>query len=107
MKTILNLLAGIFFLINTSFANDLNYKLNITNINFTSEKTVEFDIYLKNGSESKQEFRYALGQYFIDVNPKFANSGSLSYSIVNSELPEAMRPTSVAVSGNQLRMSVN
>ncbi|MCB0727226.1 MAG: T9SS type A sorting domain-containing protein [Ignavibacteriae bacterium] len=111
MKKILNLLAGIFFLINTSFANDLNYKLNLTNINFTSEKTVEFDIYLMNANESKTEekehLRYALGQYFIDINPKFANSGTLTYSIVKSDLPESMRPSRVAVSGNQLRMSVN
>jgi hypothetical protein len=107
MKTLLSILAGILFLINTSFANDLNYKLNLTNMTYTSEKTLEFDIYLTNANESKQEFRYALGQYFIDINSKFANSGTLTYSIVKSDLPESMRPGSIAVSGNQLRMSVN
>jgi hypothetical protein len=107
MKTIINLLAGIIFLLNTGFANEINYKLNLTNINFTSEKTLEFDIYLINPNESKEELRYALGQYFLDINPKFANSGELTYSIVTSELPESMRPSSVSVSGNQLRLSVN
>ena len=106
MKTIINLIVGIIFLINTSFANEINYKLNLTNINMTSEKTLEFDIYLMNAND-KEELRYALGQYFLDINPKFANSGELTYSIVTSELPESMRPSSVAVSGNQLRMSVN
>ena len=106
MKTIINLLAGIIFLINTSFANEINYKLNLTNINMTSEKTLEFDIYLMNAND-KEELRYALGQYFLDINPKFANSGTLTYSIVKSELPESMRPSSVRFPGNQLRLSVN
>jgi len=107
MKTIANLLAGIIFLLNTSFANETNYKLNLTNITFTSEKSLEFDIYLMSAGDTKEEFRYALGQYFLDVNPKFANEGTLSYSIVRSELPESMKPGSISVSGNQLRMSVN
>ena len=107
MKTIINLLAGILFLINTSFANEMNYKLNATNLTFTSDNTLEFDIFLMNTGESKEEFRYALGQYFHQINPKFANEGTLSYSIVRSELPESMRPGSISVSGNQLRMSVN
>jgi len=107
MKTILIILTGIIFLFNTSFANEINYKLNVTNITFTSENTIEFDIYLMSAGETKEEFRYALGQYFLDVNPKFANEGTLSYSIVNSELPESMKPGSISVSGNQLRMSVN
>ncbi|MEZ4821017.1 MAG: hypothetical protein R2942_00895 [Ignavibacteria bacterium] len=72
---------------------------------------MEFDIYLIDANESKTEekehLRYALGQYFIDINPKFANSGTLTYSIVKLDLPESMRPSRVAVSGNQLRMSVN
>jgi len=107
MKTIINLLAGIIFLINTSFANEINYKLNLTNITFTSEKTLEFDIYLMSAGETKEEFRYAIGQYFLDINEKFANSGTLTYSIVKSELPESMKPGSVSVSDNQLRLSVN
>ena len=107
MKTILNLLAGIIFLINTSFASEINYKLNATNITLTSDNTLEFDIYLLNSGEAKDELKYALGQYFLDINPKFANSGELNYSIVKSDLPDNMRPSSVTVTGNQLRMSVN
>jgi len=107
MKTIINILAGLIFLVSTSFAAELNYKLNLTNITFTSDNTLEFDIYLMSAGDSKEEFRYALGQYFLDLNEKFANSGTLVYSIVKSELPEPMKPGSISVSGNQLRMSVN
>ena len=107
MKTIINLFAGIIFLFNTGFANEMSYRLNATNITFTSEKTLEFDIYLMSSGDSKEEFRYALGQYFLDINPKFANSGTLTYSVVKSELPESMKPGSIFVSGSQLRMSVN
>ena len=107
MNKIINILAGILFLVNTSIANEINYKLNLTNITFTSDKSLEFDIYLMSAGETKEEFRYALGQYFVDVNPKFANEGTLTYSIVSTELPESMKPGSISVSGNQLRMSVN
>ena len=107
MKTIINILAGLIFLVSTGFAGGLNYKLNLTNITFTSDNTLEFDIYLMSAGETKEEFRYALGQYFLDLNEKFANSGTLTYSIVKSELPESMKPGSVSVSDNQLRLSVN
>ncbi len=106
MKTLINLFAGMLFLINTSFADELSYKLNLTNINFTSEKSVEFDIYLINTSE-KQELRYAAGQYFLHFNPNIAKSGSLKLSVVKSELPESMRPGKMDVFGNQLRISMN
>ncbi len=105
MKTTINLLAGIIFLLNTSFANEAKYNLYVTNVNMTSEKTLEFDIYLVN--PSKEELKYAMGQYFLDINPEVAKSGELTYSIVSSDLPESMRPSSSAVSGNQLRLSVN
>ena len=106
MKTIINILAGLIFLVSTSFAAELNYKLNLTNIIFTSDNTLEFDIYLMSAGDSKEEFRYALGQYFLDLNEKFANSGTLTYSILKSELPESKKPGSISVSGNQLRMTV-
>lgn len=107
MKIIINLIAGIVLLINTGFTNEINYNLNLTNITMTADNTLEFDIYLMNANESKDELRYALGQYFLDINPKFANSGTLTYSVVKSDLPDNMRPASISVSGNQLRMSVN
>ena len=107
MKTIINIIAGIFFLSSTCFAAELNYKLNITNITFTSEKTLEFDINLKSEGDNKEEFRYALGQYFLEVDPEFSNSGELTLTIVKSELPDNMKPASVSVSENIIRLSMN
>ncbi len=74
MKTIINLLAGIMFLVtlNVSFANDINYKLTTNNISYTSDKSLEFDIYLMSSSETKDEWRYAAGQYFLDCQESTA-----------------------------------
>ncbi len=107
MKTLLNLIIGIFFLMNVSFANNTSYKLTLTNLNFTSDKSLEFDIYLLNTNTSQEELRYSLGQYFLEFNPKIANGGNLIYSIVSSGLPDAMRPRNPSVSENILRLSVN
>ncbi len=107
MKTIINLIIGIIFLSNVSFADGLSYKLNIINLNYTSKNTLEFDIYVMTSDSKREEHRYSLGQYFFEFNPKIANGGNLIYSIVSSDLPEAMRPRNPSVSGNQLRLAVN
>ena len=110
MKTIINLIIAVIFLTNISFAETPTFKINVSNINYTSKNSLEFDIYLLNGNNenSKQEeLRYSLGQYFFEFNPKIANGGNLNYTIVNSELPEAMRPRNASVKDNQLRLFVN
>jgi len=51
MKNLTKLFTAILILINLSFllsgarANDLSYKLEVTNLNYTSERSLEFDIY--------------------------------------------------------------
>ena len=113
MKTIKNLksvILGIIFLANISFAETPSFKVNVSNINYASKNTLEFDIYLLNGNNenSKQEeLRYSLGQYFFEFNSKIANGGNLNYTIVDSDLPEAMRPRNASVKENQLRLFVN
>ena len=113
MKTIKNLtslILGMIFLTNISFADVPKFKINVSNLNHTSKNTLEFDIYLLNGNNenSKQEeLRYSLGQYFFEFNPKIANGGNLNYTIVDSDLPEAMRPRNASVKENQLRLFVN
>ena len=79
----------------------------IENINNISEKVLEFDIYLLNTNKKTEELKYSLGQYFLDFNSKIANGGNLIYTIVNSDLPESMRPRNASVSGNQLRLICN
>lgn len=110
MKTIINLILAAIFLTNISFADAPKFKVNVSNINYTSKNTLEFDIYLLNGNNEnskREELRYSLGQYFFEFNPKIANGGNLNYTIVNSELPEAMRPRNASVKDNQLRLFVN
>ncbi len=109
MKNALKLITIIAFLINfnSAFANDLKYKLYVTNINYISEKTLEFDIYLMKLRNDKEELKYGFGQYILNINPEFANSGILTYTLMNSDLPEYMRPSGASVSENQLILSVN
>jgi hypothetical protein len=110
MKTIINLILAVIFLTNISFADAPKFKVNVSNINHTSKNTLEFDIYLLNGNNEnskREELRYSLGQYFFEFNTKIANGGNLNYTIVNSELPEAMRPRNASVKDNQLRLFVN
>jgi len=111
MKTITKILTAVLFVTNVCFplreasSNGLGYKLNISNLNYTSESSLQFDIYLLNTSNG--EFRYSLGQYFLEFNPKIANGGTLTYSIIESALPELMRPRNPTVSGDQLRLAMN
>ena len=113
MKTIKNfksVILGIIFLANISFAETPSFKVNVSNINYASKNTLEFDIYLLNGNNenSKQEeLKYSLGQYFFEFNSKIANGGNLNYTIADSDLPEAMRPRNASVRDNLLCLFVN
>jgi len=110
MKTIIITILAVILLTNISFADAPKFKINVSNLNHTSNNTLEFDIYLLNGNNenSKQEeLRYSLGQYFFEFNPKIANGGNLNYTIADSDLPEAMRPRNASVKENQLRLFVN
>jgi len=113
MKNLIKLLTAVLILLSVSFslreasANALSYKLAVTNLNYTSEKSLEFDIYLLNTSSDKEVFRYVLGQYFFEFNPKIANGEKLVYSIIGSDLPLSLQPRNPSVSGNQLRLAVN
>lgn len=108
MKTLNKIIIIILVLIssaNISSAEENRYKLNVTNINYTSDKSLEFDIYLIN--ESREELIYSLGQYFLEFNPKIANGGTLTYSLIASDLPEALRPRNASVKDNLLRLACN
>jgi Secretion system C-terminal sorting domain len=107
MKNIIRILLAVIITTNLSFGNNPDYKLTLANLNFTSPKTLEFDIYLLNTGSDKNEIRYSLGQYFCEFNPKISNGGTLTYSIVSSDLPESMRPRNPSVDGNILRLIVN
>ncbi|MEO8210859.1 MAG: T9SS type A sorting domain-containing protein [bacterium] len=105
-KIIITILTLVLFL-NLSLANESKYKLNIANLNYTSDKSLEFDIYLISTISDKEDLKYSIGQYFLEFNPNIANGGKLSYSIISSDLPEAMRPRNASVSENLLRLACN
>ncbi|MBV6478798.1 MAG: hypothetical protein HGGPFJEG_01555 [Ignavibacteria bacterium] len=108
MNTINKIIIAVLTLIlsvNFSFADESKYKLDAANINFTSDNSLEFDIYLFN--ESQEELRYSLGQYFLEFNPKIANGGTLTYSLIASDLPEALRPRNASIKDNLLRLACN
>lgn len=111
MKNLIRILIAVVLTAGMSFpqsgfsANKIKYSLKVTNINFTSDKSLEFDIYLMN--ESQEEFRYSLGQYFLEFNPKIANGGTLTYSLIASDLPEALRPRNASIKDNLLRLASN
>lgn len=107
MKTIIiTILAAILFT-NISFAEVPAYRINVSDLSYTSGNTLEFDIYLLNGAQNQEELRYSLGQYFFEFNSKIANGGTLNYTIIKSDLPEAMRPRNASVKDNLLRLFVN
>lgn len=83
------------------------YKLSTENIELVSSNVYEFDIYLQHVNADEAKFEYILGQYFFEFNPQIANGGTLSFSIVGSDLPQLLQPRNPTVSGNQLRLSVN
>ncbi|MEO8664008.1 MAG: T9SS type A sorting domain-containing protein, partial [Ignavibacteria bacterium] len=65
------------------------------------------DIVLNSITGSKENFTYSAGQYFLEFNPKISNGGTLTYTMISSELPEAFRPVNASVSGNLLRLATN
>lgn len=96
-----------FFALNSTEANIPGYKLSIENLNLTSPNIYEFDIYLQHTNPGETKFEYVLGQYFFEFNPGISNGGTLTYSLVSSDLPILLQPRNPTVFGNQLRLAAN
>lgn len=92
---------------NFSLAKDPTYKLTTQNLKNTSESSLEFDIYLQHTNPEDSEFRYMLGQYFLNFNSAIANGGTLTFSIIGSDLPQGSRPTNSSTDKDILRIAVN
>lgn len=106
MITITKTLTAVLIMLNVSFANQSQYILTVSNPVNTSQNSVEFDIYLSCEGENN-EFRYSYGQYFFEFNTEVSGGGNLTYTLIKSDLPEALRPRNAGVSGNLLRLAVN
>ncbi|MEO7356769.1 MAG: T9SS type A sorting domain-containing protein [Ignavibacteria bacterium] len=98
---------------NNGFAGDSNYKLTIQNMNLVSKNILEFDINLQNIGSKESALKYIMGQYFFDIDSKFAGrdkdaiNKNLTCTIVKSELPEGLIPRNPSIAGSVLRFAVN
>lgn len=97
-----------------ALSHNPTYILDANDPEMVAPNIFEFDIDLTwTNPGVAPNFEYSGGQYFFDVDSAIKNSGSMTYSIVGSDLPENMRPRSPTVFNNfssstyQLRLSVN
>lgn len=95
----------IFFCSGALKSQNPQYVLNATNFSYFQNK-IEFDIYISQ-LNAPVYFEYAGGQYYFNFNPSIANGGTLSYSIIGSDLPAALRPRGPQVYNSQLRLAIN
>ena len=93
--------------LNFSIAENPAYKLTTENLKLVAPNMMEFDIYLQNTNSNESKFQYILGQYYFEFNSEIANGGTLTYSLVSSDLPSSLQPRNPTVSGNQLRLVTN
>lgn len=92
---------------NFAFSKDPTSSLSIENLKNTSANSLEFDIYLLHTNPTDTKFPYMLGQYLINFNSAIANGGTLTYSIIGSDLPQASQPTNASIDKDILRIAVN
>lgn len=107
MKNLIKIFAAVLITMNVCIADNAKYDLRIAKLNYVNSNNLEFDIFLQNMSTDKSVFKYAMGQYFLNFNETVSNGGQLTLSIINSELPEYLRPVKSEVWKNQLRLSIN
>ena len=88
-----------------SYSQNPTYELDARNFNYFSNK-IEWDIYIYH-TNGPVLFEYSGGQYYFNFNPLIANGGTLTYSIIGSDLQSALQPRGPEVFGSQLRLAVN
>ena len=99
------------FITDFAYSIDPTYTLKISQPINISQNIVEFDIYLKHTNPTQTNFYYSMGQYVIYVPTVCSQGGTLTYTIVSSDLPTELRPLNPSVfitSKNiQLRLAPN
>jgi len=114
-KSILLTIAVLIVLISSNYLYSQGQTFNLGAINIEYGDTLGgtnnmlfFDIVLQHtNSELTEPFEYTIGQYFLDFNPDIANGGTLSYNIVDSDLPSIFLPRNPSIAGNILRLAGN
>ena len=104
-------ITSMFILVLSLFSSAANsqtptYELTAKNYTYISTNTMEFDVYMRH-TNNPTVFEYSGGQYFFNFDPNIANGGTLSYTIIASDLPTNMQPRNPLVSGSQLRLASN
>ncbi len=102
---LLILISDLSFSQNPTYTLDVNDRSDLNN-------SFEFDIDMTwTNSGVVPNFEYAGGTYFFDFNKGIANGGTMTMSIVDSDLPVNMRPRNPTVytttTPGQLRLAVN
>jgi len=101
------ILTAFFFLLTwiNSYSQNPIYELDARNFNYFSNK-IEWDIYIYH-TNGPVAFEYSGGQYYFNFNPLIANGGTLTYSIIGSDLPSPFQPRGPEVFNSQLRLAIN
>jgi len=88
-----------------SYSQNPAYELDARNFSYFSNK-IEWDIYIYH-TNGPVAFEYSGGQYYFNFNPLIANGGTLTYSIIGSDLPSPFQPRGPEVFNSQLRLAIN
>ncbi|MDQ3022492.1 MAG: hypothetical protein M3R36_18280 [Bacteroidota bacterium] len=97
MKKLIYIFLSFFFLgLNYSVSQVPFYTLSIENLQIVSANSLEFEIRLKNYND-EVPFEYAGGQYYIKFDNNIANGGTLTYTMLGTQLPTALRPRNPSV----------
>lgn len=105
-KTVIALILLFLFSRGDCFAQYPSFELIARNFSVPSSDAIEFDLYIKH-TNNPVTFEYSAGQYFFNFNSAISNGGTLTYSIIGSDLPIGLWPRSPQVFGNQLRLASN
>ncbi len=108
----ISILLIFFFQFEKSNAQNPTYTLSAGNLHFNYyANQLEWDIYVRH-TNPPSTFEYEGGQYFFDFDPGLiVDGGTLTYSIVGSDLPINLQPISPSVyltgGEHQLRLLPN
>ncbi len=89
-----------------SYSQIPQYRLTAENFSLDSGvyRTLEWDVYLlRTGSEPLE---YAYAEYYFNFDPSIAQGGTLSFSIISSDLPFELKPFFPMVSVADSRLSM-
>ncbi|MBK9333062.1 MAG: hypothetical protein IPM96_11815 [Ignavibacteria bacterium] len=116
MKSLYLFILAVFLVLissSDSRSQDQTFNLGAINIEYSdtlggTNNQLFFDIVLQHTNYGFSfPFEYSIGQYFLEFNPNIANGGTLSYKIVDSDIPFIYQPRNPNVLGNLLRLAGN